>query len=323
MRLNSPAPWLLALALAAPALGDEPRSAPLPLDRRGDSIVACGERIAIGTPVILWSDPGGFDASKLPAKDADGKAARPGYGFRERGVDPALVAEARKNGWTLPTLQQAVDQFVIHYDVCGTSSKCFEVLQQRNLAVQFMLDLDGTIYQTCDLTEGAYHATKANGRSIGIEVANMGAYPAAELAKSPLGKWYGKDESGKTVITLPRGATVPTLAAGAPPLRPGRDQPVVGTVQGQELTQYDFTPQQYAALAKLTAGLCRTFPKIKRDLPRDEKGQVLDHVLPDETYAKHQGILGHYHVQLNKTDPGPAFRWDLILGKEDAPAASK
>jgi N-acetyl-anhydromuramyl-L-alanine amidase AmpD len=37
-----------------------------------------------------------------------------------------------------------------------------------------MLDLDGTIYQTLDLKERASHATIANSRSIGIEIANMG-----------------------------------------------------------------------------------------------------------------------------------------------------
>ena len=43
-----------------------------------------------------------------------------------------------------------------------------------------MLDLDGTIYQTLDLKEGAWHATDANGRSIGIEIANIGAFTDPE-----------------------------------------------------------------------------------------------------------------------------------------------
>ena len=25
------------------------------------------------------------------------------------------------------------------------------------------------------------------------------------------------------------------------------------------------------------------------------------------------GILGHYHVQQNKVDPGPAFQWDRVV----------
>ena len=60
-----------------------------------------------------------------------------------------------RGGWDIPLLQRVVDQFVIHYDVAGTSRNCFEVLQdKRGLSVHFMLDLDGTIYQSLDLKEG-------------------------------------------------------------------------------------------------------------------------------------------------------------------------
>jgi len=39
-------------------------------------------------------------------------------------------------------------------------SQCFKVLHDhRDLSVHFMLDLDGTIYQTLDLKERAWHAT--------------------------------------------------------------------------------------------------------------------------------------------------------------------
>jgi N-acetyl-anhydromuramyl-L-alanine amidase AmpD len=27
-----------------------------------------------------------------------------------------------------------------------------------------------------------------------------------------------------------------------------------------------------------------------------------------------EGLLGHYHIQTEKTDPGPAFDWDKLLG---------
>jgi hypothetical protein len=64
-----------------------------------------------------------------------------------------------------------------------------------------MLDLDGTIYQTLDLKERAWHATISNSRSIGIEIANMGGYRKEE--GSPLEHWYTKDANGRTRITLP------------------------------------------------------------------------------------------------------------------------
>jgi N-acetyl-anhydromuramyl-L-alanine amidase AmpD len=88
---------------------------------------------------------------------------------------------------------------------------------------------------------------------------------------------------------------------------------VRGVVQGQELVQYDFTPEQYAARIKLTAALCRIFPQIKPDFPRGPDGQVLPQKLPDAELAAFKGVLGHYHIQTNKTDPGPATQWEKIL----------
>jgi N-acetyl-anhydromuramyl-L-alanine amidase AmpD len=35
--------------------------------------------------------------------------------------------------------------------------------------------------------------------------------------------------------------------------------------------------------------------------------------LPDPVWAKYQGVLGHFHIQDNKIDPGPAFQWDLLI----------
>jgi N-acetyl-anhydromuramyl-L-alanine amidase AmpD len=108
----------------------------------------------------------------------------------------------RGGGWDLPTLQRVVDQFVIHFDVAGTSRQCFNILQDhRGLSVQFMLDLDGTIYQTLDLKERAWQATIANSRSVGIEIANMGAYGLNGGKR--LADWYSREQDGHTRITIP------------------------------------------------------------------------------------------------------------------------
>ena len=208
-------------------------------------------------------------------------------------------------------MKDKVDQFVIHFDVCGSSKKCFEVLHdQRGLSVQFMLDIDGTIYQTLDLKESAWHATKANGRSIGIEIANVGTFQ--DKTQGLAGKWYARDSDGKTRLTLPDPKLVPTLAADAV-LRPIRDDVVTGVIQGESFSQYDLTPQQYDSLIKLTATLCKTFPKIRCDYPRDDQGRLIPKILAPEDYNRYNGLLGHYHVQLNKNDPGPAFQWDLLI----------
>jgi N-acetyl-anhydromuramyl-L-alanine amidase AmpD len=78
--------------------------------------------------------------------------------------------------------------------------------------------------------------------------------------------------------------------------------------------QYDFTPEQYAALTRLTATLCKVFPKLPCRYPVDAQGKLIPQKLPNEELRNYQGVLGHYHIQTNKTDPGPAFNWERVVG---------
>jgi len=209
-------------------------------------------------------------------------------------------------------LQRVVDQFVMHFDVCGTSRTCFRVLQdERDLSVHFLLDLDGTIYQTLDLKERAWHATTSNDRSIGVEIANIGAYPVD--GKNPFAEWYQTDASGRTYITIPARLGDGGIRTANFIGHPVRNEPVRGTIQGEDLVQYDFTPQQYAALVKLTATVCKIFPKLKCRYPADENGRPVPHKLPPEQLKNYEGLIGHYQIQTDKVDPGPAFNWDYVV----------
>jgi len=227
-------------------------------------------------------------------------------------LTPEQIETVRGGGWDLPLLQQVVDQFVIHFDASGTSRQCFKVLHDvRDLSVHFMLDLDGTIYQTLDAKERAWHATSSNTRSVGIEIANPGAFPGRDT--KPLDEWYARDADGRTRITIPSrfgdgGIRTPNFVG-----HPARPELIRGEVQGQQLAQYDFTPEQYRALIHLTAALCKVFPKIRCDYPRDASGQLLRGKIPDDELNLHEGVLGHFHVQRNKVDPGPAFQWDHVI----------
>jgi len=315
----------LVLALRAVAHGDEPPAKiGEKLARRGDEIMVCGELYHTTTRVVLWSDPGGYDAYRVDPRFAPLDPAPPPagknspsrrlvrYGMRSKALSPDERERVRGGGWDLPLLSRVVDQFVIHFDARGTSRRCFQILHDvRGLSVHFLLDLDGTIYQTLDVKEAAQHATIANGRSIGIEVANIGAYPADD--SNPLERWYRPDREGRIRVADPESPRSAGASAGGVVLRPLRGEMVVGTIQGQTLKQYDFTPQQYDALARLTATLCTLFPKIRCDYPRDERGTLVTHKLPDADFARYRGILGHYHVQSNKVDPGPAFQWDRLI----------
>ena len=208
-------------------------------------------------------------------------------------------------------LQELVDQFVLHYDAVGWSRRCFQVLEERGLSVHFLLDLDGTIYQTMDLREEAWHATKSNRRSIGVEIANIGAYPPEH--RQILRKWYVHDRWGRVRIRFPeKWGTVTFYHTGYIP-RPARADPVSGRIHGHLFVQYDYTEAQYRSLIALTAALCRVFPLLRCDYPRDRFGRLWTTTLTPAQWRRYRGLLGHYHIQENKIDPGPALQWDRII----------
>jgi N-acetyl-anhydromuramyl-L-alanine amidase AmpD len=270
----------------------------------GEEFIVAGRRFAAGTRVVTWLEPGGYNAYRggpPPHHDVRLAPARPG----DKGARKKIPAE-------LGALQGFVDQLVLHYDNIGLSKLCFEILERRALSAHFLVDVDGTVYQTLDLAERALHATTANSRSIGVEIANIGAYPPADTRA--LAQCYQPDRTGKIRFTPPKDLKNPGILTKGFTGRPARPAPVRGVIQGQELRQYDYTPEQYAALARLTAALGRVFPLIRCDYPRDAAGRLVREKLPDPILEKYQGILGHYHVQANKTDPGPAFDWDKLVG---------
>ena len=317
---------VVASLLASAVLSNSARSAEPgdPLPRAGDEIVVCGQLFHTTAPVVLWMDPGGYDAYRVERRFSpydrsswrdsveDAGLDTPNrYGLRTDGLSDEQIEQVRGGGWDLPLLQEKVDQFVMHYDVCGVSRTCFKVLHDaRGLSVHFMLDVDGTIYQTIDLKERAWHATTSNTRSIGIEIANIGAYPPGDL--DVLSRWYVPHADGGVLLRPPvqvTGIRTPNFVG-----RPDRKELITGTIQGRELSQYDFTPEQYDSLTKLTATLCTIFPKIECKYPVDEAGELIPRRLPQDQLDSYQGVLGHFHIQTNKTDPGPAFDWEKVIG---------
>ncbi|MEM9754188.1 MAG: N-acetylmuramoyl-L-alanine amidase, partial [Planctomycetota bacterium] len=299
--------------------------------RHGDEIVVAGRFFRTGTRVVTWLDPQGYNAYRVEARFADldqsswdaledtlpawGSPNR--YGMRidrfnngRPDFTPEEIEAVRGGTWQLEQLQDIVDQFVIHYDACGTSKYCFEVLQDmRSLSVHFLLDVDGTIYQTLDLQERAWHATTSNSRSVGIEIANVGAYAPGD--RGVLDRWYTESEGKPTVINIPAdrlGNLNPETEYS-----PSCHEPVLGVIHGQELVQYDLTHAQYDALIKLTATLNKVLPKIKLNAPRDDHGNVRMDVLSPDEQAAFQGVIAHHHITVEKVDPGPAFDWERLF----------
>jgi N-acetyl-anhydromuramyl-L-alanine amidase AmpD len=236
-----------------------------PAGRTGHEIMVFGRPVPAGTRVVLWNDPDGLDAYRGGH-----------YGQRPAGAG-------------------SVTQVILHYDVAGTSRNCQRILDKRGLSCHFLVDLDGTVYQTLDCKERAWHAGEANDRSVGIEIANIGAYPD----RTVIDRWYIADERGIRVALPPplRDDLAGYVA------RPARPEPVRGEIHGRTLWQYDFTEAQYAALARLLAALSRSLA-IPATTPASRT------VLPD---ASSPGYLGHFHLTKRKVDPGPAFDWDRVM----------
>ncbi len=282
------------------------------LERQGDEIVIAGQLFHTGTPVVLWLDPEGYDAYRahcwddpeqvLPRNPAGGCDTPNRYSLGR----PGLTATA-----DTAAVRAVVRQFVLHYDVAGSARRCFHILHNvRGLSVHFMLDLDGTIYQTLDLKERARHAGSSNDVSVGIEIAHPGYLtPSSE-------KQYSSDSLGVVYHPPPTLGSDGVRAPGfvARPRRPGL---IEGTIHGQPLQQYDFTAEQYQALAHLTLCLERTLG-IPAEAPRNAAGAVEPGLLAETRLQAYAGLLGHWHVSRSKVDPGPAFDWEHLLQLVDA-----
>jgi N-acetyl-anhydromuramyl-L-alanine amidase AmpD len=273
----------LALVLAAPS--GESAAAPAttpstPATTRGTSIIVAGQPFDVGRTVVLWSDEQGFNAYQKRCIDQTGGCCD--FDSDRYGVRKGLVKR------TVENLQAIVSQFVLHFDGCVNSRSCFKSMHNRTrpsgstgcgLSAHFMIDTDGTIYQTLDLAERAYHAEQENSISIGVEICNRGRYKPEEMSKLPA-EWR---------------------------TRPRRDV----VINGFKYTAYDFRPEQYESIVAVTRTLLRVFPKLKPEVP-ERNGEVIMDTL--ENPLDFHGIVGHLHVDLDKQkwDPG-ALDWKRIL----------
>ena len=261
---------ILAAGAAAPAgraAAGEPNASP------GSSIIVAGQPFDVGKPVVLWSDPQGFDAYQTRCIDQSGgccDSPQKRYGVRKDVPDRSL-----------PQLQGVVSQFVLHFDGCVNSRSCFKSMHNRarprgstgcGLSAHFMVDADGTIYQTLDLVERAYHAEEANSTSVGVEICNRGRVDRSEWPKLPV---EYRTRPTRTVV-----------------------------INGEKHEAYEFRPEQYDAIVALTRTLLRVFPKIKPIVPETPEGAVIMDTLPNP--LAFAGIMGHLHVDLQrqKWDPG-------------------
>ena len=184
------------------------------------------------------------------------------------------------------------DLWVSHWDGCSSARQCFNTLVARGLSVPFMLDADGTIYQGTDpLRTCAWHAGHVNQRALGAEVCNPVLFARQKWCDPP-----------RPVIKL--------------------------RVRGDTHTILGFYDVQLQRLVQLLDWACDRFA-IPRVLPAN-RGQ-LARVLPDAPVWQKvatsyfapdangwnaggvKGIIGHYHQDDCKVDPGMEDIWSYLL----------
>ena len=162
--------------------------------------------------------------------------------------------------------------FVCHWDVCLSSESCFKVLQNRGLSVHFLIDNDGTIYQTMDINDVAYHAGSRtwNNKSIGVEISNA-YYPKHQA-------WYEKHV--------------------------GEKRPLVtdAVVHGQKLDPFTgFYPQQTEALKALMKAVNKA-TGIPFQTPLDRSKSMNTTVSKKAASGRFEGFVNHYHLTNRKID---------------------
>ena len=188
---------------------------------------------------VLWTDKGGLMAKLGSYGNMAGKRARK------------------------PTM------FVNHWDVCLNSSTCQRVLDRRGISVHFLIDNDGTIYQTMDLQHIGWHAgnSKINAKSIGVEISN--AYDTKWQS------WYKKHGFGERPVI--------------------HDAEVHGSTLEPHLGFYPIQLQALQALWKAVNLACG----IPLETPT---GTAKNAYTSEVSSGRFKGFVSHYHITKRKID---------------------
>lgn len=225
----------------------------------------------------------GVPSGGAQSADAKNKGARR-YAYR-----PSLRRYYFGGGDKQPPLDAAkasINKFIFHHDGCPSSESCWKTLQnERGLSCHFLIDADGTIYQTADLALMAFHAAQFNLSAIGLELNNRG-----DAKKEPD---YYKDRRTKTC-----------------------------KIGNSAILAWDFTDDQYKSMNDLAQLLVKHLPNLPLDFPQDPTAPGKQHwgvMAPgadgDSTAVQgFAGYLGHYHCTKRKWDPG-AFDFKNFIEK--------
>lgn len=193
------------------------------------------------------------------------------------------------NSWgTRP--KEHIKRIILHWTGGERQSKdVVEYLNSQNYGCHFIIDKDGSVFQSQNLNIKTAHASGDNYASIGIEIVNIGLLSEAG----------GKIPEGRSVYE--------------------------DTYLGRPTKLLTFTPAQIDSAKKICKNLCQIYG-IPYDVPRDKSNQEL---LLKERFGSRQeidnytGICGHYHVDIErnfKPDPGTDLLTSILEEAKQNPA---
>ncbi|HEY0252435.1 MAG TPA: N-acetylmuramoyl-L-alanine amidase, partial [Kofleriaceae bacterium] len=244
------------------------------------TLIVSGTEFHVDLPFKNWHDTG-WDATRpdcIPTNEDRAPHCEGGRPQPDPGKPPILRTNRflkRRAGESLEAARATIKQFVIHADGCRNSEMCFNVLHnERGLSVHFLIDNDGTIFQTLDLALMAFHAESWNVNSIGVELANRG-----DASADP---HYYRDRRMERETEQCQ-------------------------INGRGILGWAYTREQVTSLTGLCRELRRILPNLPVEYPQSVPGVQRWDTFEDanrmrESYA---GYVGHYHLTSQKWDPGP------------------
>lgn len=184
---------------------------------------------------------------------------------------------------------------VLHHTVGGSAKSTYDYWQEdpNHIATAFIVERDGTIYQTFDPNCWAHHVgskdprnTELNKRSIGIEIASEGALIKNKEMLYCFGVISQRTSWNKPFVDLGR--------------------------KWRDFQYFDvYDEPQLTSVIELVKYLREKF-SIQNRFP--------DNIIPnlsnynyDPKYLNHVGICGHAHLRADKSDVHPLFPWEKLL----------
>lgn len=183
---------------------------------------------------------------------------------------------------------------VLHFTAgfSADSAITFWKSNKNGVSTPYIIDLDGTVYQTYDPRYWSYHlgipkvSHDNDKRAIAIEIVNIGPLRLKE------GKLYCWPNNFGRVFC---------------------DESETGKYINSSYRGFDyyarFTDAQAVAIPELVSRTCDAF-SIARAIPGDDKRTACE----VSWFSNYRGIASHQNFRADKFDIGPAFDWSILEG---------